>query len=285
MGVGICFLFDLMSSSIDPNSSQDSQSSAAVDLDNPLASRHYRLKPPRHLGVKFSRWIADSVEAYVASKSVHPDVAVYDNGTFPWAARVEKNWRGIREELDALMERRDSMPSFHEILEQAGTITADNQWKTFFLMLPGMDCRKNQEQCPRTMQALKEIPNIQTAFFSILSPKKHIPAHRGAFNGVLRYHLGLIVPEPREQCRIRIGTQICHWQEGKSLIFDDTYNHEVWNDTDGFRVVLFVDFVRPMRSPHDRWVGALLKLAARTPWLREAGGNQKKWEKKFYQPK
>ena len=254
-----------------------------VDFDNPLASRRYRLKPPRHFGIRLSRALADRLESFVASRSTHPDVAVYDNATFPWAKRVEQNWRGIRAELDVLMERRESMPSFHEILAEAGTITQDNQWKTFFLLGPGLDCRKNQEQCPKTMQALKEIPDIQTAFFSILSPHKHIPAHRGAFNGVLRYHLGLQVPQPREDCRIRIGTQTCSWQEGKSLIFDDTYNHEVWNDTDGYRVVLFVDFIRPMRSPHDHWVKTLIKLASYTPWFKEADGKQKKWEKKFYQ--
>ncbi len=261
----------------------ESPPKAEVDFDNPLASRQHRIKPPRHIGVKMGRFLGNTVESWVAKHSIHPDVAVYDSGTFSWAARVEKHWRAIREELDVIMARRESMPSFHEILSEAGTITTDNQWKTFFLLGLGMDCRKNQEQCPMTMRALKEIPNIQTAFFSILSPNKHIPAHRGAFNGVLRYHLGLIVPEPKEACRIRIGTQICHWEEGKSLIFDDTYNHEVWNDTDGYRVVLFVDFVRPMRSPHDQWVKGLLRLAAKTPWLKEADGKQKKWEKKFYQ--
>ncbi|MCS1406914.1 MAG: hypothetical protein M2R45_00070 [Verrucomicrobia subdivision 3 bacterium] len=254
-----------------------------IGLDNPLASRRYRLKPPQHIGVRLSRKLADAVEWFVASRSIHEDVAVYENEIFPWAAKVEAQWCGIREELDVLMSRREAMPNFHEILAEAGTITQDNQWKTFFLIGPGMDCQKSQEQCPKTMAALAEIPETQTAFFSILSPRKHIPAHRGAFNGVLRYHLGLIVPEPAEQCRIRIGTKMCTWREGESLIFDDTYNHEVWNDTDGCRVVLFVDFIRPMRSPHDRWVKALLRLAARTPWLKDADGKQKQWEKKFYQ--
>jgi len=84
---------------------------------------------------------------------------------------------------------------------------------------------------------------MKTAFFSILSPDKHIPAHKGPFNGVLRYHLELIIPEPKEKCRIRVHDQFNEWDEGKSLIFDDTYEHEVCNDTDGFRVVLFVDFI------------------------------------------
>jgi beta-hydroxylase len=47
----------------------------------------------------------------------------------------------------------------------------------------------------------------------------------------------------------RIGNEFRHWSEGQALIFDDTFNHEVWNDTDGYRVVLFVDFARPLRQP------------------------------------
>ncbi len=254
-----------------------------ADLDDPLASRRYRLRPPRHLGGKWARRLADAFESFVASRSIHKDVAVYKNEIFPWATQVEARWQGIREELDALMSQREAMPSFQDILPKAGAITQDSRWKTFFLTAPGMDCRKNREQCPKTMAALAEIPAVQTAFFSILSPRKHLPAHRGAFNGVLRYHLGLIVPKPAEQCRIRIGAKTFTWQEGKSLIFDDTYNHEVWNDTDHYRAVLFVDFMRPMRPPHDRWMKALLKAVARTPWLKEAGGKQKQWEKKFYQ--
>ena len=58
-----------------------------------------------------------------------------------------------------------------------------------------------------------------------------MPAHKGPFNGVLRYHLGLIIPEPKEKCRIRVHDQFNEWDEGKSLIFDDTYEHEVWKMT------------------------------------------------------
>ncbi len=118
------------------------QPKVEVDFDSPLASRQHRIKPPRHVGVRLGRFLGNTVESWVARHSVHPDVAVYDSGTFSWAARVEKHWRAIREELDVIMARRDAMPSFHEILSEAGTITTDNQWKTFFLLGLGMDCRK-----------------------------------------------------------------------------------------------------------------------------------------------
>ena len=69
------------------------------------------------------------------------------------------------------------------------------------------------------------------------------------YSGVLRYHLGLIIPEPRTSCRIRVGSDVRTWEEGKSLIFDDSNPHEAWNDSDCYRVVLFVDFLRPLSFP------------------------------------
>src|SRR5437867_3927702 len=91
------------------------------------------------------------------------------------------------------------------------------------------------------LQLLERVPGMTTAFFSILSPHKHIPDHRGPYKGVLRYHLALMIPEPRQACRIRVDGEYATWEEGKSLLFDDSYDHEAWNDTDGIRVVLFMD--------------------------------------------
>jgi len=99
---------------------------------------------------------------------------------------------------------------------------------------------------------------------------------------VLRLHLGLIVPEPRDRVRIRVDDQICTWEEGKCLLFDDSYDHEVWNDTDGWRAVLFVDFVRPVKFPFNLLNRLILSAAIFTPFIREAQENQAKWEKEFY---
>lgn len=224
----------------------------------------------------------DALERFVAKVSVQGDPMLYRTEDFPWAMELEAEWKKIRAELDEVMTFRESMPSFHEILSEVETITTDHQWKTFFLAGIGMDCAENARRCPETMRLLGKIPGMKTAFFSILSPSKHIPAHRGAYNGILRYHLGLMVPEPKEQCRIRIGNQVRRWTEGKSLIFDDTFNHEVWNDTEGYRVVLFVDFARPLRSPFHALNNALLNMGSLAPFLREAGAKQKRWEKEFY---
>lgn len=244
--------------------------------------RRHRMKPPQGFGEKLQVALENAFEGILCRFSALKDVAIYDNRDFPWAAKVESEWRKIRAELDQVMLRREEIPSFHEILKEVETITTDNNWKTYFLKGVGMDCGENARTCPETMRIIGQIPGLTTAFFSILSPHKHIPHHRGPYAGVLRLHLGLIIPEPREQCRIRISNELYSWREGKCLIFDDTYDHEVWNDTDGHRVVLFIDFARPLRWPFN-WINNwLINLAVLAPFLREAQGKHKAWENKFH---
>ena len=150
-----------------------------------------------------------------------------------------------------MLDDREALPNFQDISKDQIEITDDDRWKTFFLYGYGFEAKLGVQMCPKTAELMRQIPGMTTAMFSILSPRKHILDHRGPYKGVLRYHLGLIVPKDAEQCRIRVGDDIRHWQEGKSLMFDDTFNHEVWNDTDETRVVLFVDVLRPLPSP---WV-------------------------------
>jgi beta-hydroxylase len=122
---------------------------------------------------------------------------------------------------------------------------------------------------------------MTTAFFSILSPRKHIPDHRGPYKGVLRYHLALMIPEPRESCRIRVDDQFAHWDEGKSLLFDDSYDHEAWNDSDGIRVVLFMDVIRPLKAPINQLNKFVIGAISRSPYIGDAKKRHLDWEKKF----
>lgn len=240
------------------------------------------LNPPTSVIGKTISAFIDWFEKVLIKFSINGNPPIYENSTFPWSLEIEKEWKTIRKELDTVMERREELPSFHEIMSEVKTITADDQWKTFFLAGFGLESKENCRRCPETARILKKIPGMKTAFFSILSPSKHIPPHRGAYNGVLRYHLGLVVPEPIERCRIRIDKKITHWEEGKSLIFDDSFNHEVWNETAGHRAVLFVDFERPVKFPINLLNKLLLNAAIFSPFIREAQENQKQWEKKFY---
>ena len=190
-----------------------------------------------------------SVETLIKRTSSVGDHTFFDTDEFPWTMALEQQWHLIRAELDGLIEERDSLPHFQDVSPRQYAVTKDNNWKTFFFCVQGYRAEKNCERCPETARLLEAVPGILTAFFSILAPQKYIAPHRGRFTGVLRYHLGLIVPQPAESCWIRVGDDLSHWEEGKSMIFDDTYYHEVRNDTDSWRAVLLVDFLRPLPFP------------------------------------
>ena len=132
------------------------------------------------------------------------------------------------------------------------------------LQVFGTPIEKNCTQCPNTAAALISIPGLQNAMFSILAPHKTIPEHRGPYNGLLRYHLALVVPENTEQCAVWVGGERRTWSEGKSLILDDSYLHHVENNTDQTRVVLFADFERPLAWPWSWMNRAVIALIKKT---------------------
>ncbi len=216
-------------------------------------------------------------EAWLGKSSPLGNAAFFPTQTFSWAAELETNWQTIRQELDQVLQEVNALPSFQDIMPRQSRISPDSKWKTYYFCSFGFVATRNCERCPRTWELIKDIPGLKVAFFSILAPGKHIPEHRGKHKGLIRYHLGLRVPEPREKCRIRVGEEITHWQEGKSLIFDDTYYHEVWNDTDGYRVVLFLDIERPFRFPLS-WVNwGVSQLLALSPQVKQAKENYETW--------
>ena len=108
---------------------------------------------------------------------------------------------------------------------------------------------------------------MTTAFFSILEPHTALIPHRGPYKGVLRYHLGLIIPQPDDLCGIKVDGTVYHWQVGKSLIFDDTHTHEAWNNSDEKRVVLFIDFKRDFAFPINLLNNLILWMIRMSPFI------------------
>ena len=134
--------------------------------------------------------------------------------------------------------------------------------------------RKELDEVSRHRNSL---PNFQD-----LSPDQpRLSQDRGPYKGVLRHHLGLIIPEPALSRGIRVANETKHWEEGKSLVFDDTYHHEAWNGTNGDRVVLFMDFVRLLRFPASLLNWILLNAIAVSPLVLGGAGNYLAWEKRF----
>jgi beta-hydroxylase len=194
---------------------------------------------------------------------------------------IEANWTTILGELQELLKDRSRLPAFHEISRDQKHISKADRWKVFILYGFGVPSERNCARCPETARLLQQIPNLQSAWFSILSPHYHIAEHRGVTKTVLRSHLGLIIPKERERCRMRVGDGMVVWEEGKCVVFDDFFRHEVWNDTDEERVVLIFDFDRPMRL-RGRLVGKLITWAIkRTAYFKDAERNLKNWDERL----
>ena len=173
---------------------------------------------------------------------------VFSESDFPWIEEIEKEYQSIHNECLYVLENHD-IPNLQDVTDDHKYLTKDNGWKTYFLWAYGVEIENNTQICPVTKEVLKKIPHVKTAVYSVFQPQKHVPPHVGIYNGVLRYHLGLIIPKESQKCGIKIDGEVYRWDSGKSLIFDDTYVHEAWNRSQETRVVLFVDFMRPLPLP------------------------------------
>ena len=151
-----------------------------------------------------------------------------------------------------------------------------DMWRSFFLHGYGYAIDENLARCPVTARVVAGIPGLNSAFFSILAPGTHIPAHRGVTKGLITCHLGLIVPRDCD-VRMRVADRVVRWAEGETLVFDDTYDHEVWNDTSGTRVVLLVQFRRPLRQPGKGIADLFLAMIRRSAFVQEARANVASW--------
>lgn len=157
----------------------------------------------------------------------------YDIADFPFTAELEANWEAIRREFEAL-DQGQLIDWPEEIYK--------GSWSVYGLYAFGEKLEENCGRCPVATRVIEGIPGLTTAGFSVLMPGSRILPHLGYTNTVLRCHLGLIVPDG---CRIRVGDQIREWEEGKTMVFDDTLEHEVWHDGTTPRIILLLDFVRP----------------------------------------
>jgi hypothetical protein len=205
----------------------------------------------RELGELDARWeeVRDEMERVLAAKrgriptmkDAYDNMFVYKGSEAAKPAGVLARKAEAASQLAAkLVYGRDT-----EIFDRIGT----PDWTTYNLILFGQDVPGNASACPVTVELLRRVPRMQSALFSIIAPGAYIPPHKDPAKGVIRYHLALRVPADRERCFISVDGVRYHWQEGRSVVFDDVFEHWVRNDTDEERVILFVDILRPLTGP------------------------------------
>ncbi|MBM3644174.1 MAG: aspartyl/asparaginyl beta-hydroxylase domain-containing protein [Alphaproteobacteria bacterium] len=160
---------------------------------------------------------------------------------FPVLAELKKSHDLIKADLAYLLSHHEEIPALHEV-HPRDLYVPGRAWRTFLLKIWGHEIPENVAAVPDTIAAINRIPGVHTALFSILHGFAEIEPHRGSAAGVVRFHYPLIVPDEPEKCWIEIGGYHFHWEEGKPLVFDDTREHWVKNETPQTRVVLIIDF-------------------------------------------
>lgn len=190
-----------------------------------------------------------------------PAYEYYARKHFPWLEELERATPVIRAELERVltedterlvpyMNRPTGVP-----LDQWKELNRSKRWSAFFLWNEGARVAENQERCPATTEVLSRLPMAEigahapTVLFSILDARTHIPPHTGVTNARLIVHLPLIVPAG---CRFRVGSETREWREGEAWVFDDSVEHEAWNDSDTPRAILIFDVWNPYLTEAER---------------------------------
>ncbi|RUX29305.1 aspartyl/asparaginyl beta-hydroxylase domain-containing protein [Mesorhizobium sp. M2A.F.Ca.ET.042.01.1.1] len=175
--------------------------------------------------------------------------AILDAGThFPNAAKFAAAWQDIRDE--ALAAKLNKAPRFHDIMPEQADISANDglDWRMFVLKAYDMTVPENLARMPVLSRLLTECPEVKSAAVSFLAPHKHIPPHRGPFRGIMRFHLGLSIPKQpdgRPATIMMINHEERRIADGECMLWDDTFEHEVMNNSDQPRVALLLDVWRP----------------------------------------
>lgn len=199
-----------------------------------------------------------------------PAIPFFDRQDFAWAPAVEAATGAIREELAAIVADGggDFRPYLHGDANRPrvddSSLLDSADWSALFLCENGRVFDEAVACAPRTWAAMQAAPlpwiaQSPTVMFSLLRPGARIAPHTGTHNARLICHLPIVVPPG---CGFRVGSEQREWREGELLVFDDSIEHEAWNDSDRDRVVLIFDIWRPDLSDRERReVGALFEAA------------------------
>jgi aspartyl/asparaginyl beta-hydroxylase (cupin superfamily) len=202
-----------------------------------------------------------------------PEIEFHDRSDFPQLDALEAATADIRAEFDALIsaEAAEMVPYIQYPervpLRQWKELNKSTKWTAIHLLQNGQRVEANARHCPRTMAVLDKIDQPEVpggspnAMFSLLAPRTRIPPHTGVANTRLVCHLPLIVPPG---CGFRVGASTREWHVGEAFVFDDTIEHEAWNESDELRVVFICDLWPPALSSSERRTVAAVIGAANT---------------------
>ncbi|XP_049420583.1 aspartyl/asparaginyl beta-hydroxylase isoform X7 [Epinephelus fuscoguttatus] len=163
---------------------------------------------------------------------------------------LERNWKTIRDEALAVMDQNTGM-----FIPEEENLREKGEWGQYTIWQQGKKVGNGCQGVPKTCALLERYPEATGCKrgqikFSVMQPGTHVWPHTGPTNCRLRMHLGLVIP--KQGCRIRCTDQTREWEEGKVLIFDDSFEHEVWQDADSYRLIFIVDVWHPELTAYQR---------------------------------
>lgn len=162
---------------------------------------------------------------------------------FPGHNKLKSNWKLIRDEVMELY-NREGMSTIKGDLFFDRIIPDGDKWKKFYIKWLGDTLPDAKLKLPLTCKLIDDDPSIKIAMISLLQPGAVILPHVGPLFTCMRYHLGLKTPTDKKNCYILVDGIKYSWSDGEDVLFDDTYVHEIRNDTDEMRVILFCDIQR-----------------------------------------
>jgi aspartyl/asparaginyl beta-hydroxylase (cupin superfamily) len=190
-----------------------------------------------------------------------PAIEYFARDHFPWLAQIEARTEEIRGELLALLDgdgagfRPYIAFDATQPVNQWAELNHSRRWSAWFFWEDGVRQEANIARCPATAAALEDLPLLDipgkgpTVLFSILGSRSRIPPHTGSDNVRATVHLPLVVPEG---CGFRVGSERRRFEPGKAWAFDDTIEHEAWNDSEAPRAILIFDVWNPLLSEAER---------------------------------
>jgi len=184
----------------------------------------------------------------------------YDAGLFPELKELKQNWKAIRDEILEFEQNAGRLEGMSSV--NPANVVGGN-WTLIYLKSFMRVYNKNLERFPLIRSLINDIPNCVFSAISILPPNTKIEPHYGDTNGIIRVHLGLIVPFPYPEIAIRVGDQERGWEEGEFMCFVNVHKHNVWNNTNSKRYVLMLDIV-PEPLKERQLEISLLGLASQT---------------------
>ena len=211
----------------------------------------------------------------IYDRRIHTPPILDSGHFFPAAARFAGAWQDIRREALAVAGMLPNIPRFHELMPQQADISANDgrDWRMFMMKVYGVPMKRTWRAARPWRHCSIRSPEVVSAVLSFLAPGKHIPAHRGPFRAILRYHLMLSMPSDaagRPACELRIDGEPYLLGDGESLLWDDTYTHEVWNRSDQVRIALLLDVWR-RDMPADVALMSRALMGAAKMWLKTRG--------------